>query len=440
MEATVQLILKYVQNPSINLINVDYSDQEIREKEKFKHLAFLPIKHFGSFFPAIFIEKENRFRGIISGILNSILSFWLLLVVLFLKDYSSILLPKKFKTSFNAIRSADLIILKGGSYIYCYGGIKQLVFLYRLLLSSFVAIILNKKIIALGHSVGPVVGWFPKFLVRFCLNRYIRIVVREEISYQFLIEELKIDKNKVELLPDIAFWYKEYKENNIIKGKEFEYILKSEGITINNLNKPKIGLTVRDWHFPMQSENSKKLFDRYLDSIAKVLDKLAYKYGANIFIMPHALSDLSIGEKIIQRTSYARPFLLKGDYSTFILRKLYGAMDIFIGTRIHSAIFALSSGTPVIAIAYEIPKGLGIVKMIEDKYYIIDIASINEEILWERVQSLYTRQREMREAILRKVTYMKEKVENRFIQLIQYGLNYTLNQCENIIRGYNFRA
>jgi len=428
LETTVWLILKKYQDATINLINVDYSEQEILTKKRFKYISSLPVNHLGSFFPGTCYRKKGLLFAVTYGIVNSILSFWSLLVVFLLRDDASILLPKRVKNSFHAIKSADLIILKGGSYIYSFGRIRDLIFLYRILLSFFISIMLNKKIIVLGHSIGPAVGQLSKLLIRYCLNKSIKIVTREELSYKFVVEKLKIDKDKIELLPDMAFWHKKDDMDISKKSKkEIEHILDSEGITSYELSRLNIGVTVRDWHFPLQKENSKKLFYNYLDSLTRVLNRLANDYQANIFIIPHVLSDLPTGEKIVQRISKAcRLYLLKGDYSTSILRRLYGAMDFLIATRIHSAIFAFSVDTPVVAIAYEIPKGFGIVGMIEGSNYVIDIAKINEDILWNVVNSICIQKEKMRKMISDKIESINKEIEINFDRLIQYSLNYNL--------------
>jgi colanic acid/amylovoran biosynthesis protein len=77
-----------------------------------------------------------------------------------------------------------------------------------------------------------------------------------------------------------------------------------------------------------------------------------------------------------------------------LLKSAYGLMDIFIGTRMHSNIFALSSGVPVLAIAYR-HKTLGIMQMLGLEEWNIDIQEVNGSLLAERLAALW----EQREAV-----------------------------------------
>jgi len=414
IESTIWLVKQYFPGTTINVLNVDYSTQEIQAEGKFKHLRKLPIMHHGSFFPRVFKEKRNLYE-LLCGIKNFFLSLWILSVVFFLKKHSYFFIPKKHKKAFTAILSADLIILKGGSYIYSYGGLKQSLFLYRMLFTTLLSIFLKKKIIVLGHSIGPVVGILPMKLAKFCLKRSNKIVVREKISYDFVVQTLGIKEEKVELLPDIAFyWHKPL--SGLERKDQVQKVFEKEGIKYSDLSKPRIGITVREWNFPLQ-ENPEKLFKNYTNTIAEVIDALFLNYGGEVFIMPHALADKTIGEEIATRARYKKPFVLKGDYSTDVLRAIYGEMDLFIGTRTHSCIFALSSGVPVINIAYEIPKGFGITGMVEDQDYIIHIAKINKMVLLDRIYRILKKRQIRRDVILHKVSLMQEELKVNFLYL-----------------------
>jgi len=138
--------------------------------------------------------------------------------------------------------------------------------------------------------------------------------------------------------------------------------------------------------------------------------------------MPHVHLDIELGEQIAEKAKEAGPVVLKGDYSTSVLRRIYSEMNIFVGTRIHSDIFALTAGTPVVAIAYEIPKGFGIVSMVEGSDFILDIAKINKEKLWLMVVKLLLQKESMRSIICEKVKIMQQTIEETYIELISSAL------------------
>nr|CRH06549.1 Protein of unknown function [Candidatus Magnetococcus massalia] len=81
----------------------------------------------------------------------------------------------------------------------------------------------------------------------------------------------------------------------------------------------------------------------------------------------------------------SRVTLLEDDLDPRQLRKQIGEMDLFIGTRMHSNIFALSEGVKTLAIAYE-PKTTGIMSGLHLQRYVcameeLDLAWLKESYL-----------------------------------------------------------
>jgi len=414
LENTILLTRRSFPKARFFVLNVDYGDCEIGNMEKFRHLNRLSIIHYGSFFPKVFTGKSKLLDCFI-GIKNLCISLAVLGAVFFLRSHAGFLMPIRLRNPLRSISSADLIILKGGSYIYSYGGLKQLLFLYRMLFTTLISIILKKKVIVLGHSVGPISGLLSMRFASFCLKRINRIVIREKISYEFVTKRLGIKETAVSLLPDIAFWERgefPYLE----REKQVLQVFQSEGINCSKLTGPKLGITVRKWGFPLQ-KNRQWLFKQYINAIVQVIDAFFLTYEGQIFIMPHAEEDRALGEEIAKRSSH-RPFLLKGDYSTEVLRRIYGEMDLFVGTRIHSCIFALTSNTPVIGVAYEIPKGFGIISMVVDESYIIDISKITKKGLLNRTGKILDKKEVTREMISQNVRMLQSEIETKFPQLL----------------------
>ncbi len=407
LENTLGLLRKYCCDPDISVINVDYSLKEITELEGFDSLrSMLANRHFGAFFPRIF-KNASKFADLINGIKYLLLSWWILFWTVMLGEKAQMFTMGYYKHSFNAIKNADIIILKGGSYLYSYGGIKGSMFLYRMIFPSILSILLNKKVIALGHSVGPIVGYTQRRISRWTLNKFACIVAREEISYNFLINVLKLKKEKIMLLPDLAFWKN---RDEVTSEFTLSQILEKEDIKFENSADLKIGITVRDWNFPLRGE-AERLFENYITSIVESIKYVCSQYSASCFIMPHAQKDLPIGKQVYSMTKSFNVFLLKGDYSPATMRKIYGEMDLFVGTRIHSNIFAISEGVPTVAIAYQIPKGFGIISMVGLEKYILDIAKIRSSDLVKKINRLLQNREEIRKSLIKKTDEMSLDVE-----------------------------
>lgn len=415
LESIVRLTRKHFPKCQINVINAAYDQNYIEESKWSRHVRALDVNHYGSFFPRVF-AKGKKPLAILSGFKNLVVSLWILAVAFILRRHALPFIPKRHKKAFLAIRSADIIILKGGNHLFSYGGLKQFLFLYRMVLSSIISIRLGKKVIALGHSIGPVHGRICRILVRYCLSHFYKILVREDISLRYVTEKLRFDKDRIQVIPDFAFWT-ENSADNQQESTDLRSILENECVSNFSLDRPRVGLTVRRWHFPRQ-DHPKERFNNYIATIVSVIKRLHKEYAAKVFIMPHVHLDIELGEIIAEKAKEAGPVVLKGDYSTSVLRRIYSEMDLFVGTRIHSNIFALSGGTPVIAIAYQIPKGFGIISMAEGDDYILDIAGINEEKLWQKIQDCFSNKNTMGKTIRKKVAILQQTVEKKYVEVM----------------------
>jgi len=93
-----------------------------------------------------------------------------------------------------------------------------------------------------------------------------------------------------------------------------------------------------------------------------------------------------------------------------LLKSVYGLMDLFIGTRMHSNIFALSQGVPVIAIGYQ-HKTRGIMQMVGLDRWIIDIQHIHGQTLVDMLTELWKERNEIRAHLSRTVPTLAEQVK-----------------------------
>jgi colanic acid/amylovoran biosynthesis protein len=81
-----------------------------------------------------------------------------------------------------------------------------------------------------------------------------------------------------------------------------------------------------------------------------------------------------------------------------LLKSIYSRMDVFIGTRMHSNIFALSEGVPCLAIGY-MHKTRGIAEMMGMSEWMLDIDDVTSEVLAEKLDGLWQARQTVRQAI-----------------------------------------
>ncbi|MGB2955381.1 MAG: polysaccharide pyruvyl transferase family protein, partial [Anaerolineales bacterium] len=390
IENTVQVLKRLLPDSTIMIQNGDYSEADMHRLEKNNFSKHLADEYYGSFFPKVFTKPPQRRAAALWGLFRNLMVSFSLHLSTSLSRGSRpplpLLIPKRHRKAFKAISACDLVVVKGGSYIYSFGGFKQLLFIYRMLFTARIALRLKKPVVFLGHSIGPSQGFLMTSLIKNVLKRADHILVRENISRDFVLKDMGISPEQVTLAPDLAFLATKSSEEE--RKLALDQICMEEGISGVSNADMLVGITVRDWSFPGKKDPA-CLKANYLRVIAESIDFLQEKYQAKILFIPHCLDDLDTVEAVyalVQEKS--KVFVLRQDYPSGTLRKFMGCLHFLIGTRIHSTIFAMSQHVPVIAVAYEIHKGFGILDMAGLRDYVIDIAEIRTETLAERIESL----------------------------------------------------
>jgi len=415
VESTLGLVRAAWPEATVALFNHDYSPEEVSDPSAFLFVKRLCCDRlFGSPFPRVRaggspLRENARAAG------RLLVSLWSLLLLSSLRGRALPLLPPSYRPPAERIARSDLIIMKGGSYFYSHGGPKQLLFLYRMFLMGLVALALGKKVVALGHSVGPIRGRPARMLAAAVLSRFHLLAAREEITRDYLLRVLRLPPERVTLIPDLAFLDTPPRgKDRPAAGTRGELSLEE----LAALRSPRIGITVRHWRFPGRADSG-EAYRSYLQAMADFTARAASELGAVSVLMPHAQEDIPVAEEVARLAPSARSVLLRGDYHPHRLRLLYGATDIFIATRIHSGVFALTAGTPVLAIAYEVPKGFGIIGMIEGRDYVLDINAVTAELLMGKTRAILGERERLKKQIREKVAEAVNELETKVPSLLR---------------------
>lgn len=220
-------------------------------------------------------------------------------------------------------------------------------------------------------------------------------------------------EEKLEIIPDLAFAFDSLAETpteGIIRK-----IAKKENISGLSQEDFLVAMTARNWSFPGQP-NPQKLLDRYLRAMIEVIIELRRRYRAKIFFIPHCLEDIEFVETLYSSLEDVTDVhLLRGDYSPEELREILREFQFLIGTRIHSNILALTAGIPVIAIAYEIHKGFGILEMAGQREFVFDISRLDPKALLAAAETIMARQTELRAAIQQRTSALREEINRKVL-------------------------
>jgi colanic acid/amylovoran biosynthesis protein len=276
-----------------------------------------------------------------------------------------------------AYYNADLVMSCAGGNFYANSMLSP-GFIWNLITLGF-AIGLGKRVIMLPQSIGPIEYRWQRYFARIIFDRVSLMMVREPESQNFVNSTLKL-KTSPMLFPDLAFGLPEV-DSWLMDG-----IITREGSL-------KIGVTLIDRASQNPDFHEQQ---QYEDALCSLLINLHQHYHASIFLLiqcygPSPDQDdrqvtFRMYERLIQHIDQV--FVLNNLHDAREIKSTIQALDVVIGTRMHTAIFALSTATPVIVIGYQ-PKTCGMMRFFGLPQYCINIEEISNEALEGLFSELY---------------------------------------------------
>lgn len=283
-------------------------------------------------------QDKLRYFFILLGYLKAI---WLMIIYPFSKN--------KYV---RALKNADIIVSCPGGYLHDANfSIVTLLFNYALCIRS------GKKIVFAPQSIGPIENKLYRYLVKKLLQKSDLIFARENYSYKYCTDVLKLPLDKVSEVMDMAFYDRKI-ENPRLDIK---------------LPEKFIAMTLIKWLYPF-SKDPVYEHRRYLKEIAKFITQTTTEKNLEIVLLKQIedfgddmgddliFTELQslLSSEILSKVHVINKFLNPENMKWIISQSEY-----FVGSRMHSNIFALSCNKPVIAISYQpkteyIMKSLGL--------------------------------------------------------------------------------
>lgn len=340
--------------------------------------------------------------------------FWLIQNIFFIL-YSRFLLLFFNRISWALCGHKKQIIqrVEKADYIYCIGAERINDIYFKTALLSLYAIgtyaHMNKKLIHLSLTIGPVFNKSTIYVAKNVLNRSYAIFVRDQKSYDIL-------KNWKCKAP---FQFNSY---DIALLQDLNRELASSLLKEFNITPGFIGLSALDW--PFRKAQGPSRMPEYIQSIATVLDYIIEKYNRNIVITPTVVNvynkkgDDEIADEIIAKMKHSKQVTNIHRVLTPIeMATLFTQCHFSIVTRMHAAILCSGAGDkPVIAINYlyklrEYMKNIGFEK------YSIDIDYVNEFDLKKFVDDMmYNYISNSKELTLRQIQ-LRESINKNLSQI-----------------------
>lgn len=304
------------------------------------------------------------------------------------RKIGELFLNKDGKHTIAEIKAADSVFVKGGGFIHSYGSVTDPYFIYYLTSTIRIAQAYGKKVIMLPNSIGPLKNMIARNTVKNVLRQCSLVTVRENISKQCL-DSIGV---KSTLYPDLGFFL-------LPSEKSFKDYLMSKNIP---LDQKKVVITLRPYRFQGFS-NPTKLFANYIKGITFLVNHLTFK-GYHVTFMAHTLGPSSHEDDRLAIKEVVNHLPLDFQLSVSYIEdyeltcrdveKIYSYYDYMIGTRFHSVIFSLNVEVPSIAIAYGGNKGKGIMNVLGNDDYSIDMDKITDNSLIEMFDKIESKRKD----------------------------------------------
>jgi len=177
------------------------------------------------------------------------------------------------------------------------------------------------------------------------------VYARDRVSLSHLRELLGHEDGAVRLAPDIAFLFR---GENPIAGRRA-----LEALGVDPTNSPIVGLTPNMRVYERCSGVGAG--NEYIRMMVKIAEHCIRTWGTFVVLLPHELSvqdtprrdDRFLCALIRAGVSYPDRCSMLGTYiSASLLKSIEGQLDLMIGSRFHSCVFALSAGVPAVALGW----------------------------------------------------------------------------------------
>jgi len=260
-------------------------------------------------------------------------------------------------------RKCDLIVdLNGGdSWSDIYGKKR----FYVAFLSLLTILRLKKPLIFPPQTIGPFYGILPRMLSNYIMRYCVKVYPRDKKSADYLAANVK--NKKFETFPDMALFLP-YKQT-LHENKTIKFGINVSGLLYNG------GYT---------GNNQFKLNLDYKQLINDILKWCTTQNGIEIHLVPHVIEmeEMKTEDDLSACLDVKKEFptcILANCFSTPMEAKSYiSGLDFFIGARMHSTIAAISSGIPVVPMAYS-RKFSGLFCDTLNYQYVMDMTILSKE-------------------------------------------------------------
>lgn len=296
---------------------------------------------------------------------------------------------------------------------------------------ALLAKVLRKPLVIYGNGTPSIHGWLWCRLARFVLNSAALVTVREADSFEKL-RKLAGSKAQVYLTGDPAVLAMPSDPSTVKR------ILMDECIPAPDSFLVGVALSKSVLEKCRSSDSIHVSSYRYaIRELAKVFDNIIERFNATIVFLPHCIEPYEErDDRIVAHSIYdelrnkPNTRLLTKEYSLQDLKGMQGIFDIFVGSRIHSVIGALTMNVPSCTLAASSDvRATGLIgKLFQQERWIYQVENLTANALLQHLYQLIECAQTIREELIPIVRSAKLKGMKNGILLREVLLRDSNNQ------------
>lgn len=301
------------------------------------------------------------------------LRLWLFALFYPVGIYCYWLFSKQISEKLKYYRLSSVVIACGGGYLQSTIRRRRLESLFGfselecICLEFSLAKIFKKPYVLYNQSIGPFFEKNDEEIVAKHLTGASAVICREELSMNRMTH---IGLNNLFLRSDIAFNLSP-KETSLLSKYSFEK---------DNRN---IGITVKKCLGTSEQVEYEKILSEFIVTCVKEDSSTRFYFIPQVINKIYGDDDLEVARKVYGNLPIgvrSNVQIIADDMHPGEIKYIISQMKYFVGTRMHSNIFALASGVRTLALSYDL-KTDGIMQMAGLSDYVISVAAVTSDRL-----------------------------------------------------------
>lgn len=290
-------------------------------------------------------------------------------------------------------KRADLIVFAGGGYLRTQKGLTQTLNLLMNLSMFQFAKLYGKKTIVAPISIGPFgYTWHERLTAR-TLGEFAAVFLRENHSYTIL---------------------KKHRVRNILHANDMALLEVHPQKKRNEKDAFVIGFTIRDW-LPGKKQNT--LETAYFQALMTFSKKVNAAVQPIVQVDNNSYGDkdreiaMNLAHRLTEQGITTLPLKIIKNYPDDTIA--YSEIDMLLGMRMHSLVFATLHNTPFVAVSYEY-KTEGLVHSLGLSDLCIPSAKVNEINLSEMLFKVYKNRVSLKDSLAKSLQKIRLEEKNRW--------------------------